>query len=71
MILDKFCKNKGVPPEVIEHIGLHTKKYGKAKLILEHNKYKIEAESDIMREIESIPLVKEAHEQAMEKEAQF
>ena len=44
---------------------------GKSKLILEHNKYKIEAESDIMREIESIVSlwsmdlrVKEAHEQA-------
>lgn len=66
-ILDNFCKNESVPDEVKEYIDEHTKKYGKAKLILEQNRYKIEAESGIMKELKNIPKVREAHELALRR----
>lgn len=50
-----------------EYIDEHTKRYGKAKLILEKNRYKIEAESSIMKELKSIPKVREAHELALKR----
>ena len=43
-ILNKLCKNLIVPREVEEEIRNHTNNYGKAKLILQQNKYFIEAE---------------------------
>lgn len=43
-ILQNFCKNLNVPKQVEEEIEKHTNRYGKAKLILQQNKYYIEAE---------------------------
>lgn len=66
--LNNFCKNLTVPSDVREYIDEHTRKYGKAKLILEQNKYKIEAEADIMAELREIPEVSKAHKVALKKE---
>lgn len=62
LILHKFCKNKEVPETVKADIEKYTNRYGKAKLILQQNKYFIEAEQDIMDELLEIPEVREAIE---------
>ena len=59
-ILDNFCKNKKVPPQVCETIKHCTESYGKAKLILQNNKYYIEAENYVLKDIEKIDLVSKA-----------
>lgn len=66
-ILDKFCKNLKVPEDVEECIAMHTSRYGKAKLILQQNKYYIEAENAIMEQIKLIPMVKAAMKKASDK----
>lgn len=50
-ILDNFCKNKIVPVKVREFVEENTNKYGKAKLILQAQKYFIEAEHGVMEEL--------------------
>lgn len=64
-ILDNFCKNEKVPETVKEMIENCTNRYGKAKLILQNNKYFIEAENQIMQEIKKIPLVATAMENVL------
>ena len=61
-ILDNFCKNKTVPPIVEEKIEECTKQYGRAKLILQQNKYYIEAETPDMEKIKTLEYVKRAME---------
>lgn len=49
---------------------MHTNRYGKAKLILQQNKYFIEAENAIMEEIKKIPTIAQAIRDAKEAEAE-
>ena len=56
-ILDKFSKNASVPKDVEEMIDQHTRSYGKAKLILQNNKYYIEAEPEMMDKLLKIEAV--------------
>lgn len=42
-VLDRFCKNRQIPPEVLDFIRLHCSSYGKAKIVLKSNQYFIEA----------------------------
>ncbi len=50
-VLNNFCKNKIVPKDVEEMIEEHINYYGKAKLILQQNKYYIEADASVMGEL--------------------
>ena len=36
-VLDRFCKNRQIPTEVLEFIRLHCSSYGKAKIVLKSN----------------------------------
>jgi DNA excision repair protein ERCC-3 len=58
--LFNFCKNATVPAEVVEDIERYTNRYGKAKLILQQNKYYIEAEPKIMSELKKLDCIKQA-----------
>ena len=42
------------------------KSYGKVKLILQNNKYYIEADSSTMKELMAMPPVQEAYQAALE-----
>lgn len=64
-ILHKFCKNKDVPHEVKEFIEENTNRYGKAKLILQAQKYYIEAEQGVMDDLKNTTSIKEAIERAV------
>ena len=56
-ILNKFCKNKVVPKDMEKFIEDYTNRYGKAKLVLQQNKYFIEAENSVLDEMRNIPII--------------
>ena len=57
-VLDRFCKNRQIPQEVLEFIKLHCSSYGKAKIVLKSNSYFIEAnDRPTMERLLSFPAV--------------
>ena len=62
--LQKHCKTVEVPESVIEFIRRYTTQYGKAKLLLQDNKYYIESQYskvlDALEEIDSVRIAKVA-----------
>jgi DNA excision repair protein ERCC-3 len=65
-ILNKFCKNKTVPKVMEKFIEDYTNRYGKAKLVLQQNKYFIEAENSVLDEMRKIPCIEEAIKKAID-----
>ncbi|KAI2503974.1 ERCC3/RAD25/XPB C-terminal helicase [Fragilaria crotonensis] len=60
MVLDKLSKNK-LPKEVIKFVRDCTQKYGKAKLVLKHNKFHVESEyPQVLRELLRDPVIAQA-----------
>lgn len=59
-VLNRFSKNK-LPDEVAKFIRECTKRYGKAKLVLKHNKYHVESEHPaVLRELLRDDLISQA-----------
>lgn len=57
MVLDKLSKNK-LPKEVDKFVRDCTQKYGKAKLVLKHNKFHVESEfPQVLRELLRDPVI--------------
>ena len=69
-LLDKFSKNMVVPVQVDEMIEEHTRSYGKAKLVLQDNKYYIEAEKEMMDRLLKIEVISAAQKKAHEQDQQ-
>jgi DNA excision repair protein ERCC-3 len=60
MVLDKLSKNK-LPKEVVKFVRDCTQKYGKAKLVLKHNKFHVESEfPQVLRELLRDPIIAQA-----------
>ena len=57
-----------MPKDVEEMIEEHTNRYGKAKLILQQNKYYIEADASVMGELRKINCIEQAHQRAIRLE---
>lgn len=57
MVLDKLSKNK-LPKEIKKFVRDCTEKYGKAKLVLKHNKFYVESEfPQVLRELLRDPVI--------------
>jgi len=57
-VLDRFCKNRQIPPDVLDFIKLHCSSYGKAKIVLKSNQYFIESnDRETMNRLISFPAV--------------
>ena len=67
-LLDKFSKSMVVLVEVDEMIEEHTRAYGKAKLVLQDNKYYIEAEKEMMDRLLKIEVISAARKKALEQD---
>lgn len=60
LVLDKLSKNK-LPREIQQFIRDCTEKYGKAKLVLKHNKFYVESEfPNVLRELLRDPAIAQA-----------
>ena len=67
-LLKKLAKNEDIPQDVKSYIEQYSSKYGKARLVLKHNRYFIETVDKHTKEaLLSLDVVREAHRECLKR----